>query len=88
MRKGFHIQLCPGAECKGRDRPGRGRAQLTNLKEPDAVYFNVLRLFTVSYSSAWAVPAATWVTMIFVLVLAFGLKRKRFPGAGLVTVCL
>ncbi len=57
--------------------------QLADPKEPDAIYFTVLRLFMVTYSSTWAVPLAMAVTGVFCSVLAFGLRRKILNWGGM-----
>ena len=57
--------------------------QLDDPKESDAIYFSVLRLFVVCYSSAWAVPLAIAVAGIFGGVLVFGLRRKILTGRGI-----
>jgi len=57
--------------------------QLTDPREPDAVYFSVLRLFIVTYSSAWAIPLAIVMTVVFCSVLAFGLGRRILTWRGM-----
>ncbi len=57
--------------------------QLADTKKPDAVYFSVLRLFIVTYSSVWAIPLAIVVTVIFCGVLAFGLRRRVLTWGGI-----
>lgn len=57
--------------------------QLADSKESDAVYFSVLRLFMVSYSSAWAIPMAMAATGVFCAVLAYGLRRRLLSGKGM-----
>ena len=56
---------------------------LTDPKEPDAVYFSVLRLFTVVYPSSWTIPLAIVVTTIFCGVLIFGLSRGLLTWRGM-----
>jgi hypothetical protein len=57
--------------------------QLADPREPDAVYFSVLRLFIVTYSSTWAIPLAIVVTVVFYSVLAFGLGRRILTWRGM-----
>jgi hypothetical protein len=57
--------------------------QLVDPKEPDTVYFGVLRLFVVSYSSTWAIPMAVAVTGVFIAVLAYGLKQRVLTWSGI-----
>ena len=57
--------------------------QLADPKEPDAVYFSVLRLFMVSYSPAWAILMAIAVTGVFSAVLAYGLRRRILSWGGI-----
>ncbi len=57
--------------------------QLADPKEPDAVYFSVLRLFIVTYSSAWAIPLAIAVAGVFCGVLVFGLRRLILTWGGI-----
>ena len=57
--------------------------QLVDPREPDAVYFSVLRLFTVIYSPTWAIPLAIIVTAVFCGILAFGLRRRILSWRGM-----
>jgi len=57
--------------------------KLADPKEPDAVYFSVLRLFIVTYSSTWAIPIAITITALFLGVLAFGLRRRILTWGGM-----
>lgn len=57
--------------------------QLVDPKEPDAVYFSVLRVFTVVYSSTWAIPLAIALAGVFGGVLAFGLRRRILTWGGI-----
>lgn len=56
---------------------------LADPSEPDAVYFSVLRLFVLSYSSIWAIPLAVAVTGVFCGVLAYGLRRNILTWRGI-----
>jgi hypothetical protein len=57
--------------------------QLADPREPDAVYFSVLRLFMVAYSSTWAIPLAIAVTVFFCSLIAFGLTRRILTWSGI-----
>jgi hypothetical protein len=57
--------------------------QLTDPKDPDIVYFSVLRLFVVSYSTTWAILMAVAVTGIFTAVLAYGLRQGLLSWGGI-----
>ena len=57
--------------------------QLTDPKEPDAVYFSVLRLFTVSYSPTWAIVLSIGLTAFFWFVLALGRARRLLTWSGI-----
>jgi hypothetical protein len=56
--------------------------QLADPKQPDVVYFSVLRLFTVTYSLTWAIPLAIAVAGIYCGILAFGLRRSILTWGG------
>jgi peptidase M28-like protein len=56
---------------------------LADPREPDAVYFSVLRLFSVTYSSTWAIPLAIAVAGVFSGVLMFGLRRRFLTWSGI-----
>lgn len=57
--------------------------QLADPKESDAVYFSVLRLFTVTYSSIWAMPLAIVVSIVFCLILVIGLRQNILTWRGM-----
>lgn len=56
---------------------------LADPKEPDAVYFSVLRLFVVTYSTTWSIPLAIAVGGVFCGVLIFGLRRRILTRGGI-----
>jgi hypothetical protein len=56
---------------------------LADPKEPDAVYFSVLRLFTIAYSSTQAIPLAIAITGLFIGVLAFGFRQHNLTWGGI-----
>ncbi len=57
--------------------------QLADPKEPDAVYFSVLRLLTIVYPPTWAILLAIAVVGAFCGVLAFGLRRHILTRGGM-----
>jgi hypothetical protein len=57
--------------------------QLASPREPDAVYFSVLRLFILTYSSALALPLAIAVAGVFMVVLTFGLRGRILSWGGI-----
>ncbi len=57
--------------------------RLDDPKEPDAVYFSVLRMLTVVYSSTWTVPLAIAVAGVFSSVVMFGLRRRILTWRGI-----
>src|SRR5512139_1087639 len=56
---------------------------LADSKPPDAVYFSILRLFTVAYLSTWALPLAIAVAVVSCSILAFGLRRRILTWRGM-----
>lgn len=59
-----------------------GLGTLADLKEPDAVYFNILRLFTITYPSTWATLMALAVAGLYGGVLALGLRTRILTWRG------
>ena len=57
--------------------------RLEDPREPDRVYFNVLRLFTVHYSRGWAIPLALVVAGLFVAVVAYGRRQGLLTWGGI-----
>ncbi len=57
--------------------------RLADPQEPDAVYFSVLRLWTVTYPPLWVVPLALVTAGIFCGVIVFGLRRKILSWGGM-----
>jgi hypothetical protein len=57
--------------------------QLTDAREPDAVYFNILRLYTVNYSPVWAIPLAVANILLFGAILTYGLRRAILSWGGI-----
>ncbi len=61
-----------------------GNLNLTTTAQHNAVYFDVLNFAIISYSEQWVVPLAVVVSLIFVVLVAFGFKNKQLTGFGLV----
>lgn len=64
---------------------------LADPKQPDLVYFSVLRLMVVNYAQPWAILLAFIGLCIFGAALAYGLRRRILAWSGLgygVSVCL
>jgi peptidase M28-like protein len=61
-----------------------GNLHLGNIRESNAVYFNVLGLM-VHYDIVWTIPLTVFVSLLFFVVMAFGVKTRRltFSGIGL-----
>jgi len=60
-----------------------GNLDLGHLKAGDDVYFDVLSLGVIRYPVAWVLPLAALAGLLFVGVLAFGLRRKHLTFSGL-----
>lgn len=60
-------------------------ASLEDPKDPDPVYFDVLRLMFVHYPTTYVIPIMLVVVLIFVGVVVMGFKRQVLtrPGIGL-----
>lgn len=57
---------------------------LNDRKEANAVYFDVLGLTLIRYSSAWLISLSIIVVIAFAALVAFGVRKKRltFKGIG------
>jgi hypothetical protein len=60
-----------------------GNLNLAVTKENDSVYFDVMGLFLVRYSTAWVVPLTILVTLLFVGVVLMGIKRGKLASKGM-----
>jgi hypothetical protein len=60
-----------------------GDLDLTDLKESNEVYFDLLSLFVLHYPVAWVLPLTGLAALLFIAVIVFGLKRKRLTLAGM-----
>lgn len=73
-----------------------GNVSLENVTAPDATYFNTLASWMVIYPRSWGGPMAAVVLLLLVLVLGFGLVKKRLsvwqmlagPGVYLLSMLL
>ncbi|HKU77537.1 MAG TPA: M28 family peptidase, partial [Pyrinomonadaceae bacterium] len=61
-----------------------GNLNLTTTAQGNEVYFDVLNLTIISYAERLVVPLAVVVSLIFVVLVAFGFKNKHLTGLGLV----
>ncbi|MDQ3920102.1 MAG: M20/M25/M40 family metallo-hydrolase, partial [Acidobacteriota bacterium] len=59
-----------------------GNEDLSRIREADAVYFNVPGGALVHYPQTWALPLTLVVALLFVCVLAWGLRRRRIKAVG------
>ncbi|WP_187329288.1 M20/M25/M40 family metallo-hydrolase [Halomicronema hongdechloris] len=57
--------------------------QTSNTKSQSAVYFNVLPKVVVYYSTAWAMPLAAAVSLLYLGVVGLGLRRRQLSLKGL-----
>ncbi len=60
-----------------------GNLALVDMAAPDAVYFTVWGPLFVDYPATWAVPLAAIVGLIFLAVLALGLRKGQLSWGGL-----
>jgi hypothetical protein len=60
-----------------------GQTDLSNLRSPDAVYFNALGPLFIHYSEGWVWPLTALVCVLFVAVVLYGLKRRRLTLGGM-----
>jgi Peptidase family M28 len=60
-----------------------GNLDLTNIKEANAVYFDVLGLTLLHYPGRWVVPLTVLVVVLFLMLLIAGIKRKHLRVSGI-----
>jgi hypothetical protein len=60
-----------------------GGRDLGDLGSRDAVYFNALGPVFIRYSEAWVVPLTTLVSILFVAVVLWGLRKKALSIGGM-----
>jgi hypothetical protein len=56
---------------------------LEDLKDPNPIYFSVLRLGFVHYPATWVIPIALIVVLVFAGVVALGFRRKILTLSGI-----
>lgn len=56
---------------------------LTSRAAENAVFFSVLRLGIVQYPQSWALPMAIGAALVYLALLAAGLRAKRFSMKGI-----
>jgi hypothetical protein len=56
---------------------------LEDPKDPNPIYFNVLRLGFVHYPATWVIPIMLVVVLVFAGVVALGFRRKVLTPAGI-----
>ena len=61
-----------------------GNVDLTQPRETNAIFFDVLGKFLVHYSSAWVLPLTLVITILFAGLLVLGFRRKKLDAAGIV----
>lgn len=59
-----------------------GNLDLTNMRQGNAVYFDLLGAAMVRYPATWVVPIAVLVLLAFVAVLVIGLRTRLLNGSG------
>jgi len=60
-----------------------GNLKLDDLQGPDAVFFNLIGTILVTYPLSWVMPLTVGITILFLLVYALGLKRRKLTLAGI-----
>jgi hypothetical protein len=60
-----------------------GNLDLRETKAPDAVYFNLFGVGLIHYSRSWVIPFTILVTLLFIGVVAVGIKGKHLSISGL-----
>jgi Peptidase family M28 len=60
-----------------------GNLDLTNIKENDAVYFNLLSSLLVVYSTSWVIPLMILTIVAFIGVIILGIRKKDLTIKGL-----
>ncbi len=61
-----------------------GNLNLQATRDRNAVYFDLLGAFLVRYSGALILPLAIVITLAFVALLVYGLRKKRLRISGLI----
>jgi hypothetical protein len=58
-------------------------ASLQDPKDPDPIYFNILRLGLVYYPKTWVIPIMLMCLLVFTSVMVTGFRRKQLTLVGL-----
>lgn len=61
-----------------------GNASLGAPREANAVYFDLLGISLIHYSTVWVLPATALLAVLFAAVVWLGLKRRRITPRGIV----
>ncbi|MDN5202083.1 M20/M25/M40 family metallo-hydrolase [Fulvivirgaceae bacterium BMA10] len=70
-----------------------GNIDLTNTKEDDAIFFNLIANWLVIYPISWDVPLMVLTGLLFLVILIMGYRKRRikighlFIGFGLFLIC-
>ena len=56
---------------------------LEDPKDPNPIYFNILRLGFVHYPATWVIPISLVVVLVFAGVVALGFRRKVLTPSGI-----
>lgn len=59
-----------------------GNLDVSNVREQDAVYFNIIGSAMVVYGQQWVIPLMIMIAAIWLFVLIFGLMKKRVSLLG------
>ncbi len=60
-----------------------GDLDLTDVKEQDAIYFDIWGLTVVRYPQSWNLPLMILVTLFYAGVIAFGIKKGELTFVGI-----
>ncbi|MBH8572263.1 M28 family metallopeptidase [Nostocaceae cyanobacterium CENA369] len=60
-----------------------GNLDLTNIKQSDAVYFDIFASFIVSYPEAWVIPLTVLVVGLFFGVTILGFQKTHLSFSGI-----
>ena len=60
-----------------------GNLNLEDPKEPNPIYFNVLRQLLIQYPRSWAIPIMLVVTLTFITLVIIGFKRQYLNYSGI-----
>lgn len=60
-----------------------GNQNLTQVKERNAVYFDLFGKFLIHYSSAWVIPLTLVVSALFIALMILGLRKQKLTMRGI-----